>query len=104
MGAPNGITEAEGARGLVKTIDDRPAVAVLREDIGELLARDLRRIGGYIFAGLPIAGSDTGDYLVRNFVGLDLERGWLQIGAQVAAGDRLLFCRDRKSTRLNSSH
>src|SRR3546814_6877612 len=34
IGAPHVITEAEGARGLVKTIDDRPAVAVLREDIG----------------------------------------------------------------------
>src|SRR3546814_693255 len=102
IGAPHVITEAEGARGLVKTIDDRPAVAVLREDIGELLARDLRRIGGYIFAGLPIAGSDTGDYLVRNLVGLDLERGWLQIGAQVAAGDRLLFCRrDHQTARAD---
>src|SRR3546814_17464651 len=39
IGAPHVITEAEGARGLVKTIDDRPAVAVLREELGELLAQ-----------------------------------------------------------------
>src|SRR3546814_15191766 len=83
IGAPHVITEAEGARGLVKTIDDRPAVAVLREDIGELLARDLRRIGGYIFAGLPIAGTDPGDPLVRTLVGHPLDGGTLQIRAQV---------------------
>lgn len=80
-------------QGIVKTLDDRPAVSVLREDVGELLSRDLRRIGGYIFAALPIAGSDTGNYLVRNLVGLDLEREWLQIGAELAPGDRLAFCR-----------
>src|SRR3546814_4309670 len=78
IGAPHVITEAEGARGLVKTIDDRPAVAVLREDIGELLARDLRRIGGYIFAGLPIAGSDTGDYPARNTVRTEQHTSELQ--------------------------
>lgn len=102
IGAAHVITEAEGARGVVKAIDERPAVEVLREDVGELLARDLRRIGGYIFAGLPIPGSDTGDYLVRNLIGLDLERGWLQIGAEVGAGDRLLFCRrDHQTARAD---
>jgi len=102
IGAAHVITEAEGARGLVKTIDDRPAVEVLRDEVGELLARDLRRIGGYIFAGLPIPGSDTGDYLVRNVIGLDLERGWLQIGAELRAGDRLLFCRrDHQTARAD---
>jgi len=93
IGTTHTITDADGGRGLVKTIDGRPALEVLREDVGELLARDLRRIGGYIFAGLPIAGSDTGDYLVRNLIGLDMERGWLQIGAPVAAGGRVMFCR-----------
>jgi small ligand-binding sensory domain FIST len=102
IGATRVITGAEGARGLVKTIDDRSAVEVLREDVGELLARDLTRIGGYIFAGLPISGSDTGDYLVRNLIGVDLDRGWLQIAAEVGTGDRLLFCRrDHQTARAD---
>lgn len=102
IGPPHRIAEVDGARGIVKTLDDRPAVEVLREEVGELLARDLRRIGGYIFAGLPIAGSDTGDYLVRNIVGLDLERGWVQVGAPLATGDRLLFCRrDHQTARAD---
>ena len=89
-----------GGQGIVKTLDGRPAVAVLREDVGELLARDLRRIGGYIFAALPVPGSDTGDYVVRNLVGLDLEREWLQVGAEMAPGDRVGFCRrDHASAR-----
>src|SRR3546814_12860198 len=79
IGGSHLITEAEGTRGVVMKIDDRPAVDVLREDVGELLARDLRRIGGYIFAGLPNPGSDTCDYLVRKLIGLALEHG-LQSG------------------------
>jgi small ligand-binding sensory domain FIST len=92
IGVEHEVTEAGGS-GVVMAIDGRPALEVLREEVGELLARDLRRIGGYIFAALPIPASDTGDYLVRNLTGLDLERQWLQIGAEVAEGDRLRFCR-----------
>ncbi len=101
IGAEHEITDADDS-GIVKQIDGRPAVEVLREEVGELLARDLRRIGGYIFAALPIPGSDTGDYLVRNLVGLDVDRGWLQVGAEVGEGDRLRFCRrDHASARAD---
>lgn len=101
IGEEHSITAADDP-GIVMQIDGRPALEVLREDVGELLARDLRRIGGYIFAALPIPGSDTGDYLVRNLVGLDSERGWLQIGAEVSTGDRLRFCRrDHDSARAD---
>ena len=99
IGGEHEVTAAMG-QGIVKTLDGRPAVEVLREDVGELLARDLSRIGGYIFAALPVTGSDTGDYVVRNLVGLDLEREWLQIGAELMPGDRLAFCRrDHDSAR-----
>jgi small ligand-binding sensory domain FIST len=71
---------------------------LLKEDIGEILARDLSRIGGYIFAGLPIAGSDTGDYLVRNLVGIDPQNGLVAIGDMVEQGARVMFCRRDAST------
>lgn len=79
-------------------IDGRPALDVFKEDIGEVLARKLERAAGYIHAAFPVSGSDTGDYLVRNLVGIDVERGWLAVGEQVATGDRLLFVRrDRQA-------
>jgi len=55
-------------RNVIVSLDGRPALDVFREDIGESLSRDLNRVGGSIFVGLPIAGSDTADYLVRNGV------------------------------------
>lgn len=80
-------------RNIIETIDDRPALDVFKDEIGEVLARDLRRVGGYIFAALPIAGSDTGDYLVRNLVGIDPERGLVAIGDMVEPGTEIQFAR-----------
>jgi len=86
-------TVSDAAANVVKTIDGRPAAEVFIDDIGELLARDLRRIGGYIYVAFPIAESDTGDYLVRNLTGVDVDKGWLEVGHLVAAGDPIQFCR-----------
>ena len=92
------ITEADET--VIKAIDDRPAIEILKEDIGELLSRDIRRIGGYIYVAFPIAASDTGDYLVRNLIGLDESRGWIQVGEMVTPGMALTFCRrDNESAK-----
>ncbi len=79
-------------------LDGEKALDVFKSDVGELLARDLKRAAGYIHAAFPIEGSDTGDYLVRNLIGIDPERGWLAVGQDVQAGDRVMFVRrDPKS-------
>lgn len=75
------------------TLDGEPALSVFKNDIGELLARDLDRVAGYIHAAFPIAGSDTGDYVVRNLMGIDPERGWLAVGGMVEVGDKVMFVR-----------
>jgi small ligand-binding sensory domain FIST len=78
---------------VVMQIDGRPAYEVFLDDIGPELAQNLRRLGGVIFAGLPVAGSDTGDYLVRNLMAIDPSQGWIVLGAEVAPGDQIVFCR-----------
>ncbi len=91
LGPVHTITETQDS--VICSLDDRPAVDVLKEDIGELLARDLSRIGGYIYASFPIPGSDTGDYLVRNLVGIDPASGWLQVAEYAQTGMSMGFCR-----------
>ena len=83
----------EARDNVVMVIDGRPALDVFREDIGPALAQDMRRLGGVIFAGLPVTGSDTGDYLVRNLMAIDPGQGWIVLGAEVSPGDPILFCR-----------
>jgi small ligand-binding sensory domain FIST len=87
-------------RGAILAIDEQPAIEVLKADIGEVLSRNLEQIGGYIFAGLPIAGSDTGDYLVRNIAGIAPEHGALLVAGQLHEGDRIMFCRRDPQTAL----
>lgn len=96
LGKKHAVTQAQ--RNVIVTLDERPALEVLKEDIGERLARNLSQLGNVVFAGLPIAGSDTGDYLVRNLVGLDEERGLVAIGDMIENGSQIMFCRrDRAS-------
>jgi small ligand-binding sensory domain FIST len=92
----------EARDNVITVIDGRPALSVLLEDIGPDLAQDLKRLGGVIFVGLPVAGSDTGDYLVRNLMAIDPGRGWVVIAAEITPGDPILFCRrDPQSARAD---
>jgi small ligand-binding sensory domain FIST len=85
-------------RNVIVSLDGRPALEVFKEDIGEALARDLHRVGGDIFVGLPIAGSDTADYLVRNLVGIDPANKLIAVGDLIEPGSSLMFCRRDRTT------
>jgi len=74
-------------------LDGNSALDVFKDDVGELLSRDLTRAAGYIHAAFPIEGSDTGDFVVRNLTGIDPERGWLAVGEDIHAGERVMFVR-----------
>ena len=78
---------------IITELDGRLALDVFKEDIGDLLARDLQRVAGYIHAAVPVSGSDTGDYMVRNLMGIDAGQGWLAIGAALSEGDQVMFVR-----------
>jgi len=96
IGPHRRITECQ--RNVIVELDGRPALDVFKEDIGEVLARDISRVGGYIFVGLPITGSDTGDYLVRNLIGVDMDKRLIGIGDLVEKGQELMFCRRDANT------
>lgn len=72
-------------------LDGKPALEVLKHDVGDVLARDLRRAAGFIHAALPVTGSDTGDYVVRNLIGIDDSEGIVAIAETVEVGDRVMF-------------
>ncbi len=91
LGRQHEVTECDN--NVLVRIDGRPAFDVLKEEIGEVLSRDLKRVAGYIFVGLPVPGSDTGDYLVRNIIGIDVERKLIAVGEYLQPGMQLMFCR-----------
>jgi len=96
LGPARTVTRGKG--NVLIELDGRPALDAFVEDIGEELASDLRRIGGLVFAAIPVEGSDTADYTVRNLVGIDPASRVIAIAEAVPEGGRVLFCRrDRAS-------
>lgn len=98
IGPRHTITECE--KNIVISLDDRPAFDVFSDDVGETLAHDLRRVGGYVFVGFPVPGSDRGDYLVRNLIGVDPDSGLLAVGEMLKPGIPMMFCRRDASTAV----
>jgi small ligand-binding sensory domain FIST len=83
------VTECED--NIVAMLDGRPALDVLQETIG----RDRQ-----VLVGIPVPGSDTGDYTARNLMGVDPRRKLIAIGERVEPGAELLFCkRDEAAAR-----
>ena len=86
--------EITGAQhNIVVELDGRPALEVLRADVGISASEELAQLGGQIFVGLSVAGSDTGEYVVRNLIGIDPGNQLIAIGESLSAGDMLQFCR-----------
>jgi small ligand-binding sensory domain FIST len=80
-----------GEQNIIATLDGRPALDVLKEVIG----RERN-----VLVGIPVQGSDTGDYTARNLVGIDPEHKLVAIGDVVEVGDEILFCRrDQEAAR-----
>lgn len=96
LGGTHEVTRAED--NIVIELDGRPAMDVFVETLAEAGISDLRDLAGSLHVALPITGSDTGDYLVRNLVGIDPDNGVFAVGDTIHAGDALMFCRrDREA-------
>lgn len=91
IGPTHEITKAQD--NIVVTLDHQPALEVMKSEVGEVLAKDLAKIAGYIFVALPIPGTDSGDYLVRNLVGIDPDQGLVAVGDRLDDQRRMMYCR-----------
>lgn len=74
-------------------IDGEAALDILRADAEIDDTQDLRELGGSIFVAFPIEGSDRGDYVVRNLIGVDARNSLVGIGAPLERGQKIMFCR-----------
>jgi small ligand-binding sensory domain FIST len=91
VGTLHEVTEAEES--IVISLDGRPALEVLLEDVGVAEGADPRPWLQNIHAAKLIPGTDTADYLVRNLVGIEPKAGLVVIGEPAEAGETLLFVR-----------
>ena len=100
LGESHLVTEA--VDNVIMGLNGCSALDVLKDDVGELLSRDLSRLSGFVHAAIPVTGSDTGDYMVRNLTAIDPDKGWVAIADMVVPGDRVSFVRrDPPSARAD---
>ncbi|WP_343563659.1 FIST signal transduction protein [Kiloniella sp. b19] len=106
IGEVHRVTGVDGT--MLTSLDGRPALDVLKEDVGELLARDLRRLGGYVFVARRYQDEERaghnqvsgGDYRVHHLLGITVETGELHLDISFAEGDEIFFCRrDNQAAR-----
>ena len=94
IGKRHTITQAE--RNILVTLDDRPALDVMLEDMGCDM-KGLRTAARDTFVGLVVPGAETAgggdDYMVRNLVGIDPQNKLVAIGDVPEIGSMLMFCR-----------
>jgi small ligand-binding sensory domain FIST len=90
---PMVITKAE--KNLIHEIDHRPALEAFAQTLKGPLAEDLRRALMYLFVGLPADRQANsvrpGEYVVRNIVGIDPDKGILGVAEEVTKGEAMIF-------------
>lgn len=91
IGPRHAVGQADG--NVVFTLDGRSAVEVFAEDIAALGDADPATLAGAIHVAIPVTGSDTGDYMVRNLMGIDPERGAIAVGELVDDVEQIMFCK-----------
>ncbi len=98
IGPRHVVTQCE--RNIMHSLDDRPALDVLTEEVGEVIAQDWQQAAGYIFAGIVNKNSDVDDYSVRQLVGIDPDSKLVAIGDFLEHNDEIVFCKRDGSTAL----
>jgi small ligand-binding sensory domain FIST len=91
IGPRHRVTECH--RNVAMKLDGKPALEVFDADVGQRLASDYRQAAAEVFAAITIRGSDTGDYMVRNLVGIDPQQQWVAVGDLLEPGSEIMFCR-----------
>lgn len=86
------VTEGDG--NVIFALEGRPALDVLLETVQGERAQ--------LLVGLPVPGSDTGDYTARNLIGVDPKARAIAIGEPVEPGVEVIFCkRDARAARAD---
>jgi small ligand-binding sensory domain FIST len=104
LGREMTVTAAEG--NVIHELAGKPAVATIEAVIGELSLTERALVAGGLLIGVVIDGGkpeyEQGDFLVRGVIGVDSERGSIQIGANMSVGQVVrLHARDARSAEAD---
>ncbi|MCB1740580.1 MAG: FIST C-terminal domain-containing protein [Gammaproteobacteria bacterium] len=100
IGARHEVTRMEGE--LLLELDGRSALETFTDEVsGALGSASAANIRSCAYVGLPVAGSDRADYLVRNLVGVEPNRKALAVAHPLSPGDTMFFCRRDRNAAIS---
>jgi small ligand-binding sensory domain FIST len=102
IGPPLEVTRAHG--NFVLELDGQPALERAEQVLQELAEKEREHLKHGLYVGRPARpGARTqGDYLIRNLLGADRDRGAIAIGDHIAERERIrLHVRDAQSARAD---
>ena len=85
------ITAAQGQ--VIHEINKRPALEVLCQVAGDILARKIDQIPKFIFTAFPVSSASPTDFLVRRINGLGRHSGSFSVEDEVLPGMPLAFAK-----------
>jgi len=100
VGPPIEVTRVE--QNLLIELDGKPALERAEQVLNGLPDEERERLASGLYVGRPARGeaSARGDYLIRNLLGADQERGVIAVGDAIAVGERIrLHVRDAETAR-----
>ncbi|MEO5988332.1 MAG: FIST N-terminal domain-containing protein [Candidatus Eisenbacteria bacterium] len=98
LGPPLDVTHVEG--NIIVTLDGQPALERAEQVLREVPEEERGRLGQGLYVGRPVRGdaSGRGDYLIRNLLGADRERGAIAVGDIVKLREKIrLHVRDARA-------
>ncbi|HED32883.1 MAG TPA: histidine kinase [Gammaproteobacteria bacterium] len=99
IGTRHRVTDCD--QNIAFTLDNKPALDVLADDTGEIIARDWEQAANFIFAGLVNKNSDTDDYTIRQLAGVDQENKLIVINDHLENGQDIIFCRRDSNSAID---
>jgi small ligand-binding sensory domain FIST len=100
VGPPLAVTEAEG--NVIHRLDGKPALERAEEVLRGLSGIEQEQLKNGLYLGRPAKGgaAGRGDYLIRNLLGADRERGAIAVADRVEENEQVrLHVRDAKIAR-----
>jgi len=100
VGPPLTVSRVDG--NVVLELDGQPALERAEQVLRELAGKERDHLKSGLYVGRPVraGASGRGDYLIRNLLGADRDRGFIAVGDQLAAKEQIrLHVRDAASAR-----
>ena len=100
IGPPIEVTRVE--QNLLLELDGQPALERAEQVLRALPEAERERLASGLYVGRPAKGeaSSRGDYLIRNLLGADRDRGVIAVGDACSPGERIrLHVRDASTAR-----